>query len=48
MIENYHYGEWLYARSMEESPEDFELKFKYALFCIRNKLKTINEVFPQI
>jgi hypothetical protein len=29
---------------MDESPDDFELGFRYAIFCIKNDLKTINEV----
>ena len=48
LIGNEGYGEILYKKAMEELPEDHELGFKYALFCIQNKLKTINDVLSYI
>ena len=48
ILGNYKYGETLYAKFIESNPSNVEVKYSYAMYCIKNRLKTAEEVLPQV
>jgi hypothetical protein len=48
VLGNFKYGESLYAKFIESNPSNVEVKYSYAMYCIKNRLKTAEEVLPDV
>lgn len=45
---DFQYGEKLYKNLVESHPSDADIKYSYAIYCIKNNLKRPEEALPFI